>query len=150
MTIDTVTQAKIRDFSCAMNESALTLDELKAIAYDYLNKVMRGTNVITAWDKETKLLMASMGVAQNKTTGFPERYDGSVQAWKINYEMERDKLLKAVCVIDHLTGGIIKAVEEEEGSGNTGMCDRQACGDFIDQIKSLIEFDTSGIITYDN
>lgn len=111
--IETVTQEKIRRFVNARDRDALTEHELDAIAYDYLNKVLRGTGVISAWPRDVKLLMASMGVAQNKTTGFPELYDGCVNAWKNNYDIEADKSATLQGIIVKLLSGVKITAPEE-------------------------------------
>lgn len=88
-------ESMIREYTLMNNESALSYDTLKKIAYDYLNKVIRGNN-LPRWDKGVKEELNELGYIQNKATGQPERDASIKKVWKMSGEHTKRELVQSI------------------------------------------------------
>ncbi len=61
---------RLRNFAIKKIDDEFTQDELRQLAYDYLNRCFRGVNY-QKWPKDIKEQMASLGVYQEAGTGKP-------------------------------------------------------------------------------
>lgn len=74
---DLPTEEQIRKFTLMGDKSAISDAQLKAMAYDYMNKVIRGLGAFPRWSPEIREYMNSLGVVQNVETGEPE-FNGEI------------------------------------------------------------------------
>lgn len=64
------TEERLRSFSIQKNDNEFSQDELRSLAYDYLQKVVRGVNY-KKWPYDVKRHLNSLGVYQEQGTGKP-------------------------------------------------------------------------------
>ena len=124
-----ITEEQIRDYVLRNKQDAIPYEALQAIAYDYLNKVIRKTQKFDKWPKEIKDLCYSQGIRQDKETGLPISDPNGVTAWSCRAKEAEDRISQVVA-------GISKALEVD--ASESGYCDRYGCDQFQETVREII------------
>lgn len=103
-----ITEDDIRSYVLQNNKDALSHEQLRAIAYDYLQKVIRRSDNPPKWPKDVKDLCYSKGIRQDKETGLPVLDENGTMAWSERAKAAEEQLIIAHCIIQELTEDIEK------------------------------------------
>ncbi len=114
-----VTEGQIQRFVLKQDSKALTDDQLRKLAYHYLLKEIRRDIKYDPWSKTLKDDMASFGVVQNRETGEPELYDGSVKPWAARARIAEDETHLARRTLSKVIELAQKAIRQIEAAGKT-------------------------------
>lgn len=80
--LDGVNEETLRDFVHKGNKWALSEQQLKAIASDYLNKVIRTPKIPPRWPRDTRDMMGPFGIIQDRETGLPVKDHAQAVRWE--------------------------------------------------------------------
>lgn len=116
-----ITEDAIQSYVLRNKPDALTYPQLQAIAYDYLQKVMRKPTKYPRWPKGIKELCYSQGIRQDKDTGLPVKDDNGVTAWSERARVAETQLEMHKFMFEHLTRALneiadLPSVSQDEGA----------------------------------